>query len=168
MIDADEALDDVLQDAIRNAEEDVDAYRLRRTTYFCGRPMRIWRNEPLVRLFRKDRVTLEAHSAAAADALLHEAWSCSGPTGELPGMLLHFSYPDVASYRAKYERYTALESESLKPSLPAYLAACFESLARCGWLLFAKGAVLDGPRGWYVAYRSASYRAVALRKALAR
>ncbi|MFZ0030266.1 MAG: glycosyltransferase family 2 protein [Candidatus Cybelea sp.] len=166
MIDADEALDDVARDAIVGASPDGDAYRIKRTTYFCGKPMRIWRNEPLVRLFRTDRVTLEAHPAAASTAQLHEAWSCEGPVGDLPGTLLHYSYPDVRSYRAKYERYTMVEAEQMKGSPVGLLAACAASVGRLAWLLFARGALLDGPRGWYVAYRSATYPAVAARKAL--
>ena len=166
MIDADEALDDVLCDAILTASPDVDAYRVKRTTYFCGKPMRIWRNESLVRLFRTDRVTLEPHPAAAKDAPVHEAWSCDGTIGELPGTLLHYSYPDVASYRAKYERYTSVEAANMKRSLLGWLSACGAGVVRLAWLLFARGALLDGPRGWYVAYRSAAYPAVAARKAL--
>jgi glycosyltransferase involved in cell wall biosynthesis len=168
MIDADEALDDVLRDAIAAAPEQVDGYYLRRTTYFCGRPMRIWRNEPLLRLFRSDRAHLEPHPAASGDALLHEAWVCGGSTAELPGTLLHFSYPDVASYRSKYNRYTELEAQRLNRSVMAFAGACATSVLRFPWLLFGKGALLDGPRGWYVAYRSAIYPAVAIGKALVR
>jgi glycosyltransferase involved in cell wall biosynthesis len=166
MLDADEALDDVLCDAICAAPEDVDGYNVRRTTYFCGHPMRIWRNELILRLFRTGRATLKTNPAASEDALVHEAWICDGPTAELPGTLLHFSYPDIAAYRAKYDRYTSLEAAQIRASFPLLLAACGASLARLGWLLFAKGALLDGPRGWYVAYRSAFYRPVAIGKAL--
>ncbi|MGA8325029.1 MAG: glycosyltransferase family 2 protein [Candidatus Cybelea sp.] len=166
MIDADEALDDVLCEAILRAPEQFDAFRVRRTTYFCGKPMRIWRGEALVRLFRTDRVTLDAHPAAASTAPVHEAWNCDGPTGDLAGMLLHYSYPDVATYQAKYDRYTSLEAENIKPSPFGVLAACASGVARAAWLLFARGAFLDGPRGWYVAYHSALYPAVVARKAL--
>ena len=166
MLDADEALDDVLCDAIGEAPDDADGYTVRRTTYFCGHPLRMWRNEPLLRLFRTDRVTLVAHPAASADALLHEAWTCPGEIGELRGTLLHFSYPDMASYRAKYDRYTSLEAERLRGSFLGLLGACAASVPRLAWLLFGKGALLDGPRGWYVAYYSAIYPAVAMRKAL--
>ncbi|HEY2555275.1 MAG TPA: glycosyltransferase family 2 protein [Candidatus Cybelea sp.] len=166
MIDADEALDDVLRDAICGAPESVDAYVVRRTTYFCGHPMRIWTNEPLVRLFRPDCVTLAARPAAAGEAPIHEAWTCGGPTGELPGTLLHYSYPDAAAYRAKYDRYTALEAQRMDASPAALAIAGGTGLLRFAWLLLAKAALLDGPRGWYVAYRSAFYPAVAMRKAL--
>ncbi len=168
MIDADEALDDVLCDAVLRASTDCDAYRVKRTTYFCGKPMRIWRDEPLVRLFRTDRVTLEAHPAAAERAPLHEAWRCDGSVGDLPGTLLHYSYADVATYRAKYDRYTALEAADMPGSVARLLAAGVTSVGRLAWLLFGRGALLDGPRGWYVAYRSALYPVVTARKALFR
>jgi hypothetical protein len=166
MIDADEALDDVLRDAIVQASADRDAYRLLRTTYFRGKPMRIWRNEPLVRLFRTDRATLSANPAAAGAAPVHEAWSCEGPVGELRGTLLHYSYPDAATYRAKYERYTSIEAAETRGSLLGWLGACLAGMPRLAWLLFGRGAFLDGPRGWYVAYHSAMYPAVVARKAL--
>ncbi len=92
MIDADEALDDVLCEAILHAPDGTDAYRIRRTTYFCGKPMRMWRNEPLVRLFRTDRASLVPHPAAAKAAPLHEAWSCDGrrrrPSGHVVALFL--------------------------------------------------------------------------------
>jgi (heptosyl)LPS beta-1,4-glucosyltransferase len=166
MIDADEALDDVLSDSILRASADPDAYRVKRTTYFCGKPMRMWRNEPLIRLFRKERARLEAHPAAAQLAPLHEGWASDGVVGELPGTLLHYSYPDVATYRAKYDRYTTFEAANMKGSLLGWLGAAGASVARFIWLLVARGALLDGPRGWFVAYHSATYPAVAARKAL--
>lgn len=168
MLDADEALDDVLRDAVLAAPPSGDAYRVTRTTYFCGKPMRIWRGERLVRLFRTAGTSLETHPAAAADALVHESWSSAGEVRELPGTLLHYSYPDLATYRAKYDRYTSLEAEHMKRSVAAWIGASAIGLVRFGWLLVARGALLDGPRGWYVAYRSAMYPAVAARKALLR
>jgi glycosyltransferase involved in cell wall biosynthesis len=166
MIDADEALDDVLRDAILAAPDGVDGYRVKRTTYFCGKPLRMWRNEPLLRLFRRERVNVGAYPAASTSAPVHEAWSCDGEARDLPGTLLHYSYPDVATYRAKYDRYTSLEAESLEPSPLKFLATCCATLPRIAWLLVARGELLDGPRGWYVAWRSALYPAVALGKAL--
>lgn len=168
MIDADESLDDVLRDAIVEADDNVDAYRVRRVTYFCGKPMRLWNNEWLIRLFRVDRVKLEAHPAGGGDAALHERWACDGPVGELAGTLLHFSYPDVAAYRSKYDRYTSLEAESINGSPLGLVGVWCTSVLRVAWLLFAKGALLDGPRGWYVAYHSAMYPSVTAWKALRR
>jgi hypothetical protein len=168
MIDADEALDDRLRDAILRAADNVDAYRVRRTTYFCGKPMRLWSNEPLLRLFRTEHARLEAHPAAGGQAALHERWASNGRVGELAGALLHFSYPDVAAYRAKFDRYTSIEAQSVRASPLAVVGAWCAGILRLVWILFAKGALLDGPRGWYVAYASAMYPAVTAWKALRR
>jgi glycosyltransferase involved in cell wall biosynthesis len=167
MLDADEALDDVLREALVTASGDgVDGYRVKRTTYFCGKPMRLWRNESLLRLFRPQGARLEAHPAAGGTAALHERWTSDGPVGDLPGTLLHFSYPDVAAYRVKYARYTDYEAEGIKGSPVAVMAAFVKAAIQFPWMLFAKGAFLDGWRGWYVAFYSAIYPLVVASKAL--
>ncbi len=167
MIDADEALDDVLLDAIADCSGDADAYIVKRTTYFCGRPMRIWRNEPLVRLLRVDRAILEAHPAAGGRAALHERWTSPGTTGALAGTLLHFSYQDYTSYRVKYDAYTTAEAHGIRGSAIGFARAWMAGVLKFWWLLFAKASLLDGIRGIYVAYKSAMYPAVVARKALA-
>ncbi len=168
MLDADEALDDVLRDAIERADSAIDGYRVRRSTYFCGRPMRLWRNESLLRLFKRDRAHLEATPATEADAALHERWVGDGKIGELPGSLLHYSYPDVSTYRKKFEEYTAIEAQGSRPSLTALLTAFGRGAVRFPYFLFAKGALLDGLRGIYVAYGSAAYPVAVAWKALRR
>jgi glycosyltransferase involved in cell wall biosynthesis len=165
MLDADEALDDVLRDAMVGAGEDVDAYRIYRTTYFCGKPMRLWSREPLLRLFKRDRVVLQAFPAGGGSAALHERWMTDGPVRDLDGTLLHYSYPDVATYRAKYDRYTSTEAAGLPRSLPRFLSAASKGVLRFGHMLLVRGALLDGWRGVYVAYRSAMYPAVVAWKA---
>ena len=165
MLDADEAFDDVLRDAILRAGDDVDAYRVYRTTYFCGKPMRLWTREPLIRLFKRDRVRLQAFPAGGGSAALHERWIGDGPVRDLDGTLLHYSYPDVATYRAKYDRYTSTEAAGLPRSLSRALGASLKGVLRFGYLLLVRGALLDGWRGIYIAYRSAMYPAVVAWKA---
>ncbi|MBV8432899.1 MAG: glycosyltransferase family 2 protein [Candidatus Eremiobacteraeota bacterium] len=168
MLDADEALDDVLREAIENAGESVDGYRLKRTTYFCGKPMRLWSGESLLRVFRAGCARLESRPATGADVALHERWECSGPIGDLRGTLLHYSYPDVATYRKKFERYTAIEAGGSRPSLVRLLTAWLRMAIRFPYFLLAKGALLDGPGGIYIAFRSATYPAAVAWKALRR
>ena len=107
----------------------------------------------LLRLFRTGTARLQAHPAAGSDAAVHEGWVCDGPAPELPGTLLHYSYPDVSTYRIKYDRYTSIEAQELPPSVGRVFLAGAASIPRLLWLLLRKGALLDGPRGWYVAYR---------------
>jgi glycosyltransferase involved in cell wall biosynthesis len=165
MLDADEALDDVLRDAILRAGEDADAYRIYRTTYFCGKPMRLWSREPLIRLFKRDRVRLQAFPAGGGSAALHERWMSDGPVRDLDGTLLHYSYPDVATYRAKYDRYTSTEAAGVPRSLPRFLSAAAKGVVHFGHMLLVRSALLDGWRGVYVAYFSAMYPAVVAWKA---
>ena len=166
MIDADEALDDVLREAIVDAEDTADGYVVRRTTYYCGHPLRQWRNEPLLRLFKTGGAKLVL-SGPMGSAPVHESWSSGGSVAELPGTLLHYSYPDAAAYRVKYDRYTTLEAQRAARSPLKLSAALLTGAARFIWLLLARGAALDGPRGWYVAWHSAFYPAVVYGKALA-
>ena len=151
----------------RTRPKTLDGYRVRRTTYFCGRPLRQWRNEPLLRLFRVGRAGSAGASGGRGprraarkldvrrnDRRPARARSCT------------FRIPDHASYRAKYERYTDAESEGVEVTpgglAGAWAKGLFLQLPR---LLFVKGAVLDGPRGIYVAYKSATYPAVVAWKA---
>jgi len=160
-LDADEALDERLRDAIAGAPENVDGYALCRDTYFCGKRMRIWRGERLLRLLRVDGARVEAHPAAGGTAELHERYECAGKVGRLPGRLLHFSYPDPGSYRAKYEAYTEIEAGGLQR---ARIRGPLGPLLRFVYLLFVRGALWDGWRGWYVAWHSANYTRAVERK----
>lgn len=166
MIDADELPDDRLRAAILAADEEAEGYVLSRDTYYCGRPLRLWRGEKLLRLFRTDRARLVAAPAAGGGANLHERWECDGRIAELPGTLLHESYPDAPSYLRKYARYTQIEASGMQPDAAAAVAEMLLAIPRFANLLLRRGALLDGPRGWIVAWYSALYPAVVRWKAL--
>jgi glycosyltransferase involved in cell wall biosynthesis len=159
MLDADEELDDRLRDAILAAPGDVDGYIVRRTTYFRGKPMRLWSNEPLLRLARTGAARID-------DAVLHERMKCDGAMRELPGVLLHYSYPSWSSYREKYARYTAIEALAQRANPLRWLGETALVPPRLVDNLVRRGALLDGPRGWYIAWYSAIYRATVAAKAL--
>jgi glycosyltransferase involved in cell wall biosynthesis len=165
MLDADEQLDDTLRDAIPAAPQDVAGYRLRRVTMLCGRPVRAagWSNERLLRLFRTDRARVAANELGAD---LHERWIVDGPIADLPGAMVHDSYPTLASYRAKFDRYTTVEAAALAPSHRAYLRALATMLPRVLWSILRYGGWRDGWRGYFVAWESARYRVVVRAKAL--
>ena len=165
MIDADEELDDRLRDAIASAKGDVDGYVVRRTTYFRGKPMRMWRDEPLLRLVRTAGARVQAQAAGGSDAALHERLVCDGPLGELGGTLLHYSYPDAHSYREKFAVYTKIEAAAQSGGAARALRETILVLPRFFNNLVRRGAALDGPRGWYVAWYSALYPAVVAWKA---
>jgi hypothetical protein len=54
----------------------------------------------------------------------------------------------------------------VRRSLGLVLTTAFAGVLRFWWLLLGKGALLDGVRGVYVAYKSAMYPAVVAWKAL--
>ncbi len=166
MIDADEALDAELAQSLVDAPDDRDGYEMLRTTYYCGRALRMWRGERLLRLFRTERAKLIAQPAAGGAAELHERWIIDGPAGELAGTLLHFSYDTDDAYREKYERYTATEAAGLKPSWTDYARESLRAPVRFAWLALARGALLDGAPGLRIAWRSALYPVAVRRKAL--
>ncbi|MGC2130402.1 MAG: glycosyltransferase family 2 protein [Candidatus Aquilonibacter sp.] len=166
MLDADEQLDDRLREAILAAPGDADGYRVRRSTYFRGKPMRLWSGEWLLRLVRTGMARIEAQPATGGDALLHERLICNGDVRELDGTLLHYSYPDARTYLEKFARYTAIEALAQPPSVPRTLAEAAMVLPRFGNGLVRRGALRDGPRGWFVAWYSALYPAAVAWKSL--
>jgi glycosyltransferase involved in cell wall biosynthesis len=168
MIDADEALDLKLRNAILSAPEDFDGYSVSRTTFYCGRALRMWRGEILLRLFKTDRVGLESAPAAGGEAHLHERWVSAGPTAILDGTLLHYSYPTAEAYRAKYETYTDIEAAGVRPSRAKYAVELLRAPLRFLWYALARGAAFDGVAGLRVAWNSAFYLAVVQRKALSK
>jgi glycosyltransferase involved in cell wall biosynthesis len=168
MIDADEALDAVLHTAILAAPEDFDGYSMSRTTFYCGKPLRMWRGEILLRLFKTDHVRLESAPAAGGEAHLHERWESDGPTAILDGTLLHYSYPSHGTYRAKYETYTDIEAGGVTPSRAKYVTELLRAPLRFLWYAIVRGAALDGASGLRIAWSSAFYLAVVQRKALSK
>ena len=166
MIDADERLDPVLRDAILDARGDCDGYEVCRTTFFAGKALRMWRGERLLRLFRTERVRLEAAPAAGGTSALHERWRCEGAVELLRGELIHSSYPTRAAYDEKFERYTSIEAGGVTASRSRLWRELVKAPLRFAWNAIRRGAILDGPAGWYVAWRSAQYRAVVQWKAL--
>jgi hypothetical protein len=143
----------------------VDGYSVSRTTYYRGKALRIWSDERLLRVFRTDRVRLEAAPAAGGEAQLHERWVCDGRVRALHGTLEHYSYGDAKSYRAKYEWYTDIEARGLRANRALAVAHTLLVPLRFVKLLL-KGAALDGADGWYVAWQSARYPAAVQWKAL--
>lgn len=166
MIDADEELDAQLRAAIADASGGVNGYVVRRTTFYRGRALRMWRGEELLRLFRTEVARIEPFPSAGGDAQLHERWTCPPPSGALSGTLLHYSYPTHEVYAAKYDYYTTIEAAGLQGSRARFVAEAARTLPRFAWYLFARGALADGAAGVRIAWLSALYPAKVRLKAL--
>jgi glycosyltransferase involved in cell wall biosynthesis len=158
MLDADELLSDGLREALAAGLDAFDGYRVRRVTMLAGRAVRAagWSAERLVRCFRTDRARVVADSVGGA-AELHERWIVDGTIGDLPGMIVHDSYPTVASYHAKFARYIAIEAAAIGPSPWTFAGALALLPARLAWLWLRYAGWRDGWRGAFVAWHSARY-----------
>jgi hypothetical protein len=110
-----------------------------------------------VRLFRTARASLVARPAAGGESDLHERWVVSGDTARLAGSLAHFSYPDLATYREKFARYTTIEARGARVSLVSLARTIAIAFLRVPWYLVAKSGWRDGWRGAFVAIASACY-----------
>jgi glycosyltransferase involved in cell wall biosynthesis len=167
MLDADELIDETLREAILRSSDEVTGYRVRRVTMLCGRAVRTagWSNERLLRLVRTDRARV---AGSRSGAQLHELWSVDGEVADLPGAIVHDSYPTLASYRAKFDFYTSVEAQALPPSRRRYAGALAMLPLRFAWSLLRYGGWRDGWRGPFVAWESARYRVVVRSKALRR
>jgi len=159
-LDADEVLDEELSAAILACAGGADGYEISRDTYFCGKPLRMWSGERLLRLVRVAKARVEANPASGGAAEVHERYVVDGPVEALSGTLLHFSYETVDAYREKFARYTDLEAAGDPPKADAFVVPL-----RIFHSLFFRGAILDGWRGVYVAWMSALYPVVASSKA---
>lgn len=158
MLDADELLSDDLAAALGGDLSRADGFRVRRVTMLAGRAVRAagWSAERLVRCFRVDRARVVAHSVGGG-ADLHERWIVDGTVADLPGMIVHDSYPTVASYRERFARYTALEAAALRASPAACALALVELPLRFAWFWTRYAGWRDGWRGVFVAWYSALY-----------
>lgn len=165
MLDADERPDAALLQALRECGGAAAGYEISRNTFYRGKPLRMWRGERLLRIFKTDRADVYAVPAAGGEAQLHERWRVEGPVAHLDGVLLHDSYPSASAYEAKYNEYTQTEAGGLNYSPVALAAQTAKAPLRFAWYALARGAALDGADGLRVAWASARYPAVVQWKA---
>jgi glycosyltransferase involved in cell wall biosynthesis len=103
-IDSDEVVTPELAASIRRAiaaPGDHIGYRMKLATCFEGVwfGSRGWRADRKLRLFRRDRGRFSQH-------IVHEGVELKGRTGRLDGLLLHYSYRDIAHYAEKMNFYS--------------------------------------------------------------
>ena len=164
MIDADEALDDVLRDAIVAARRATREPTRQAHDVLLRQPMRLWRNEPLLRLFRTARATARGAPGRGRRAPSSRTLGLRRTRRRAAGTLLHFSYPDYASYRVKYDairvpRRAACAARTGGAGCALMRAVAFLVAPAC-----QSRALATGSRGVYVAYKSAMYPAVVVRR----
>lgn len=151
-LDADEALDETLQKAIRKVKEGKAAagYTMNRCNFYCEKFIRhgAWYPDRKLRLFNKTKARwggTNPHDKvefAAGGTLLH-----------LPGDILHYSYHSIDEHIQQNNRFSTISAES-------YLArgkktSLFKIVFNPCWAFFSgyilKRGFLDGFYGYVIA-----------------
>lgn len=110
-LDADEVVPPTLKDELLEAlDADFDAYGIPRDQYFWGGFLKggDWYYDRLVRLWRK------GHAQYMNNNAVHEQVTVTGKTGYLNNRLEHYSHPTLSVYIDKINRYTDLETQSIR------------------------------------------------------
>ncbi len=110
-LDADERITPELRGAIQKivaAAGPHDGYRVRRKTWFLGRPIRHcgWGRDYPLRLFRRDRGRCPPRE-------VHEAIVVDGSIGQIEAPLEHHTDRDLRSYFEKFDRYSTWAAADL-------------------------------------------------------
>ncbi|MCD8351155.1 MAG: glycosyltransferase family 2 protein [Planctomycetaceae bacterium] len=158
ILDADEVLDDSLQDAIRKllaGATEYDIYNLTRDAYFLGQRLKSssWSGEKLPRLFRK--------GSLAYQGMVHSVMDTGGrPIGTVDeGRILHYTYRSLDQFFTKMRLYTSLWARNAHQagktaSMPYAFAT---SLWRMIHNYVFRGEVFDGAIGLFLSATAGIY-----------
>ncbi len=154
-LDADEEVTPELAAEIKEAvcSDGADAYTIPRMNYFLGRWMRYggWYPDRQLRLFRRDVGVFKVIP-------LHECVILKDPNariGRFSAPLKHYTYPSVADFIKKADRYTSIEADAmikegrLPKSLTFSMIMAFPS--KFVEVYFYKGGWRDGLHGFIAA-----------------
>jgi glycosyltransferase involved in cell wall biosynthesis len=128
---------------------------LYRTAWFMGRPLRWYRamvHERKARIYHRAR-------ARWSDVRVHESLRYAGTEFIFKAPLMHFLNPTLVHHELKSLRYAELKAldwrERRRPLIPLLWPCIFMLTFLKDYLL--RFALLDGARGWIVAYLAADY-----------
>lgn len=153
-LDADEWVSEALREVLRSAahEHTHVAFRMPRSSTFCGRAMRHsgWWPDYVTRFFRRGK-------AQFSNDLVHERLIVQGTTGTLAAPLMHESYRDLGQVIEKMNLYSSLAARDLhaqgrRASLATALVKGLWAFVRT-YLL--RAGFLDGREGLLVAVATA-------------
>lgn len=153
-IDADEEVTPELRAAIEAALADPahHGWFIRRRSFYLGRAIRHsgWHDDAPLRLFHRGHGRFD-------DKQIHEAVHVDGAVGVLDGLLLHHTYPDLASHLAKIDTYSALTARQLHDR--GRRASIVSAILRGNWKFWSMYVMrlgfLDGREGLVLAFMSA-------------
>lgn len=106
IVDADERVTEDLRREIQQVLATTggppcDGYRIRRQSYFWGKPIRYcgWQHDRVLRLFNR-------HKGRYEEKEVHADVTMDGPVGDLRSSLIHYTYRNFNQYFVKFHRYT--------------------------------------------------------------
>jgi glycosyltransferase involved in cell wall biosynthesis len=151
-LDADEALDPVLEDSIRNVKENftTQAYRMNRCTNYCGQFIRhgAWYPDRKIRLF--DRRTAQWGGTNPHDKIVLKQKIA---VVQLRGDILHYSYYTISEHAAQNNKFSTIAAESLFAN--GKKTTLFNIIINPLWAFlqsyFVKAGFLDGLFGFVIA-----------------
>lgn len=155
-LDADERLSEKLKieilDTLKN-NETYTAFMFYRTFMFKNKVLRFsgWQTDKIFRLFHKN------FASYTSERLVHEKLKVEGKVGILKNKLIHYSYSDYESYKAKminYGKFKAQEKfiKKLKPSL---FLKTFHPIYNFLYNFVVRLGFLDGKKGVIICYLNA-------------
>jgi glycosyltransferase involved in cell wall biosynthesis len=155
-LDADEEFSPTLLESLRAWKKNVPAeaaYAVARKANYLGGWIRHsgWYPDLQVRLYRRD--------LAQFKGTVHESLEVRGPIGRLQGDLYHYTVSTLDEHAAKVENYTTLAAQQLFEAgsrswlVPMVLVPWWTFLQK----LLLRAGILDGYRGWLIAWMSARY-----------
>jgi glycosyltransferase involved in cell wall biosynthesis len=162
-LDCDEELSPELRASLlawKNQTPEVNGYQILLLTNYLGGWIRHSGWYPEYKLLLYNRGKGKFVSA------LHERVHLEGPSGNINGHMFHYTIRSLTEHRAKLDAMTTLAAEDMfargyKFWRPAMIFAA-------PWTIFQRlifqGGILDGRRGWLIAWFSAKYIYVKYRK----
>ncbi len=155
-IDADEALDDTLREAILGIKETQEkaVYSVNRLTNYCGKWIKHsgWYPDIKVRLFPKEGSYWDGE-------YVHEELKFPNDLKEvqLDGHLLHYSYYNYKEHRERADKYSELTAQKMNKAgkRASALKPYLSGIGRFISMYIIKGGFLDGKMGYKIASISA-------------
>jgi glycosyltransferase involved in cell wall biosynthesis len=152
-IDADEALSSDLIGEIkqitREAENQHDAYAIKRVSFFCGKKIRYgdWSRDKVIRLFRR------IPSIRFTPVIIHEKLNGYSNLGNLKGVIFHNTMQTISQVLLKLEHYSSFAAQ--KAYLQHTKSSLLKAILHAKWC-FIRGYLLrlgflDGREGFILA-----------------
>ena len=155
-LDADERLTPKLKAEILtviNQDHPDNAYLFYRKFMFKNQVLHFsgWQTDKIYRLFNKNF----AHYTM--DRLVHEKLCVQGKTGKLKNKLIHYSYSDYESYKAKMRSYGKFKAQEkyMKKMKPTLFHIFFHPLYNFLYNYLVRFGFLDGSKGIIICYLNA-------------